>query len=174
MSEFKPISSIPGYEEYTEHEMDIYGTIRRDGRVLKWQTVKGYLQFTLRMNGNHKGLKQHRAIALLFIPNPDNKPCVDHCNGNRCDNRVENLRWCTYSENNHNRTAQCDNVSGYKNIYKHCQQGKYWCWKIQIILNGKKFTKSFKCLQDDTEPPAEVIAYRDQMLREHHGEFASL
>ena len=41
----------------------------------------------------------HRVVASLFIPNPDNLPCVDHINGVYTDNRVENLRWVTYSEN---------------------------------------------------------------------------
>ena len=42
----------------------------------------------------------HRAVAELFIPNPDNKPCIDHIDDNKLNNRVDNLRWVTYSENN--------------------------------------------------------------------------
>jgi len=51
----------------------------------------------------------HKIIAELFIENPDNKPCVDHINRNRKDNRVENLRWATYSENNLNTEFKCRN-----------------------------------------------------------------
>ena len=47
----------------------------------------------------------HRAIAEVFIPNPDNKPTVDHINRNRHDNRVENLRWATFLEQNHNSSG---------------------------------------------------------------------
>lgn len=51
---------------------------------------------------NFCGKRIHRIVAELFVPNPDNKPCVDHINGDRHDNRAVNLRWVTYKENNEN------------------------------------------------------------------------
>lgn len=44
----------------------------------------------------------HRAVAELFIPNPDNKPCIDHIDCNKHNNDVTNLRWVTHKENNNN------------------------------------------------------------------------
>ena len=73
---------------------------------------------------NGKYFRVHRLVAETFIPNPDNKPFVDHINRVRDDNRVENLRWVTRSENqrntaeydrvtDHNGTHRCDDVSQY-------------------------------------------------------------
>ena len=60
----------------------------------------GYLQVGLSGSRNLKLV--HRLVAEAFLPNPENKSTVDHINGNRADNRVENLRWTTQKENNNN------------------------------------------------------------------------
>lgn len=59
----------------------------------------GYLTIGLRYNGTRYWRRVHRLVAQYFIPNPDNKPCVNHINGKVNDNNVSNLEWCTISEN---------------------------------------------------------------------------
>lgn len=59
----------------------------------------GYLKVDLSINTNIKQKSVHRLVATTFIPNPQNKPCVNHKNRDGRDNRVENLEWCTHKEN---------------------------------------------------------------------------
>lgn len=63
---------------------------------------KDYYAITLVKNGIKKRFHIHKLVAISFIPNPDNLPCIDHINTDRYDNRVENLKWCTFSQNNLN------------------------------------------------------------------------
>ena len=75
----------------------------REERPLKLRlNTKGYYYIDLSKNNKTKRFMVHRLVALMFISNPDNKPCIDHINTIRTDNRVENLRWVTYSENSYN------------------------------------------------------------------------
>ena len=80
--------------------------------------LNGYLQVNL--SGIRVPQLVHRLVAEAFIPNPENKPTVDHINGNRLDNRVENLRWVTQKENNNNPNTR------YKNVYS--SNRKVWCY----------------------------------------------
>lgn len=60
----------------------------------------------------------HQAVARLFLPNTENKPCIDHIDGNKLNNRVENLRWVTYSENMLNPITVEANKAGQKKHYE--------------------------------------------------------
>lgn len=72
----------------------------KSGKILKiYKSKRGYCMIGLYKNNNNKNFSIHRLVAMAFIPNPYNKPCVNHKNGILTDNMVENLEWCTYSEN---------------------------------------------------------------------------
>jgi hypothetical protein len=82
-------------------------------------STKGYP--TVGVNG--KKVFVHRLVALAFIPNPENKPYVNHKNGNKKDNRKGNLEWCTVTENNRHamNVLDCDTWIKKKgvNVYKN-------------------------------------------------------
>ena len=73
----------------------------RKGMTLKpMDNARGYLQVGLYNKGKRHMKYVHRLVATHFLPNTENKPCINHKNGNKKDNRATNLEWCTYSENN--------------------------------------------------------------------------
>lgn len=61
--------------------------------------VYGYIIVSLHLNLKIKQFRVHRLVARAFIPNPENKPYVNHIDGNKQNNRVDNLEWCTAQEN---------------------------------------------------------------------------
>lgn len=70
------------------------------GRLLKQGTSKdGYKTAMLSLNNTQKLFRSHRLVAIAFIPNPENKPFINHINNIRDDNNLHNLEWCTPSEN---------------------------------------------------------------------------
>ena len=88
------------YEIKTTYPYEIKN--KRTGKILKESlNTDGYYQ--VRLNGV-LNLK-HRLIAKQFILNPNNYPCVDHINRQRIDNHISNLRWCSISNNNKNKSS---------------------------------------------------------------------
>ena len=106
---WKPIKDFEGYYEVSSlgrvKSLNYRGTGKE--KVLKnIEEYKGYLIVNLTKNGKQKSFYVHRLVAEAFIPNPDNLPCIDHINTIKNDNRVENLRWVTYKENNNNQLTK--------------------------------------------------------------------
>jgi hypothetical protein len=88
------------YEIYSDYPNQIRK--KSNGRIIKECQQHGYVICSL----NSKQFKKHRLIAIQFIPNPDLLPEVDHINRNKADNRIENLRWISPSNNSRNISSQ--------------------------------------------------------------------
>lgn len=109
-----------------------YGKIKYKNRILKpYLHTKGYLELTI----NNKKYLIHRLVASVFIENKDSLPQVNHKNGNKKDNRVDNLEWCTAKENNYHAIK-----NGLRNRYKGKSIKQY-------SLNGN-FIKEFKNINE--------------------------
>lgn len=96
---------IPGYnEEYMISNEGRVKSLKYGKERILYQHLgtAGYYLVALSKNGKVKRLQVHRLVAEAFIPNPENKPCVDHISTIRTDNRVENLRWVDHKENSNN------------------------------------------------------------------------
>ena len=107
--------SIDGYENYIIYEDGLIYNQKTDIFIKEYYDKDGYKLTSLRKDGNNRMFKVHRLIALAFIPNPHNKPFIDHINRIRDDNRIENLRWVTSTENNKNRINNNEEMYIYKN-----------------------------------------------------------
>lgn len=97
-------------------------TIRKDGYVSVYENGKQYLE--------------HRKLAEMFIPNPDNKPCINHKDGNRSNNSLDNLEWVTYSENHiHAHRILKRKVSGRAEKLKNGEIKGEKCWNAKLNKN---------------------------------------
>lgn len=85
----------------TGYSVSTEGVVRKDttNYILSQSSQQDYKFVTLLVQGKQKRMRVHRMVAETFLDNPENKPYVNHINGNRGDNNVENLEWATPSEN---------------------------------------------------------------------------
>lgn len=137
---------ILGYEGI--YQVSSYGQVRsldrlsRDGRRLQGRILKqtldkdGYYTVTLYdITGKVKNVKQHRLVAISYLENPDHKPHVNHLNGIKVANFVENLEWASCQENNqHQRDTGLKKVNKVQ-VFKD--------GNLVTILDGKQGQISF-------------------------------
>lgn len=130
---------------------------------------KGKIAGSLNPNGykylclDYKTILHHRIVFMLhhgYMPS-----FVDHINGIRDDNRIENLRAATRCQNGANQKIAVDNKSGYKGVSWASSKKR---WRANVIVNGKSvFSKYYRTLEEA------ALAYNKAAI-EHHGEFARL
>ena len=145
------------YFGYTVYENgDILG--KNGKKMLKpSKNGGGYFVVSLSIEKKIYTIKVHRIVALCYIPNPDNKPEVDHIlHEEKTNNNVNNLRWATSSEQKINRGMMCSNTSSVEGVSK---DGKYW--RARLAINGKTMTKTYKSFE-------KAVEKRKEWEIEHH------
>lgn len=94
------IKAISGFENYgISSDGKVYNLKTGCERKVRIHPKSGYAFISFYNNGKTKTFMVHRLVGLHFLINPDNKPQINHINGIKSDNRVENLEWVTDSEN---------------------------------------------------------------------------
>ena len=136
---------INDFPNYVIHPCGTIMRLYKNGNTKELKRTKmksGYMEIHLSKNGKKSFFYMHRLLALHFIPNPENKRCVDHGNGVRDDNSIENLSWTTHSENllgfRKDRGVFATITKG--GISKN---GDY-SWRWQYHMDGKQKTKTMK------------------------------
>ena len=145
------------------------GEIKSHGKMIKGEiTRNGYIRIHVSNCGHSERYLVHRIVAEVFLPNPQRFPVVNHIDGNKQNNRVSNLEWCSYSKNlihaYKNKLRSCDGeknhraklteieVKEIRSTYikgKHCENNAYQLAKRydvspKTILNIVKH-ESWKC-----------------------------
>ncbi len=130
-----------------QYSISNFGNIRNNktNKILKLRTNhRGYLKTNISINGEKYTVFPHRMVAEIFILNSENKPQVNHIDGNKLNNKVDNLEWCTCKENvqhafknglnlgNGKTVYQLNNNGQVLNTFKSCRDAE-----LHIGCNGK-------------------------------------
>lgn len=174
---------IPEYEGY--YQVSNLGNFRSLPRIIKYKssgtrkypskylltetTKDNYQRIVLMKEGIKTRFQAHRLVALAFIPNPENKLCINHIDGNKSNNVVSNLEWCTYSEN----TIHAINT-GLIDMSKHHPSNSKM---IKCIETNKIFTSyssackwlgktstSISCLRRGVEKGRKTLGYHWELI----------
>eukprot|EP01040_Poterioochromonas_malhamensis_P006072 gene6072-6529_t len=141
--------------DFSKYEISNTGKLRnkRTGKFIKGKFDKdGYIQVGLyhkegEIEHKRKDFRMHRLVAVAFIPNPNNKPLVDHIDGNKANNNVDNLRWASFSENVYNTKKHRKSATNVKGIY--FENDKY---RVRVGIDGKQLSLgSFNTLDEAIE-----------------------
>ena len=132
-------------EGYTGlYQISTLGNIKntRSGNLLRPQNARGYLRVKLHKHGEFDNIPVHRLVAQAFIPNPENKPQVNHIDEDKTNNTVDNLEWVTAKE-----------TCNYGTRNERVSKSKY---KAVECSNGIIYESMLRASQELNIPPAHI------------------
>jgi hypothetical protein len=130
------------YKTYQKHNYEVsnYGRVKKDGIIIPYEKLSNW--------GNYKEVfwhnTVHKAVGLLFVDNPENKPEIDHIDGNPLNNHYTNLRWVTHSENIRNPITINRMIKSLKEYYSDEDVRKKQSDKMKLFWQterGKEIIK---------------------------------
>lgn len=139
--EWRPVPA----EHYEHYHVSSLGRVKntRRGNFMKPDKTNntGYYRIRLKSNPHEWATFIHKLVALAFVPNPENKPCVNHKNGDKYDNSATNLEWVTEKENaRHARETGLNSMKGNKNQNKPRP--------VDVLIAGTGVIRHFKTMTE--------------------------
>ena len=163
--ENKNLVNIPKYDNY-RFDTELYKVynIKTNMYLKNYLDKCGYYQIHLYKNGKSKTYGIHQLVYICNNPTDDISDYqIDHIDCDKTNNKIENLRKCSHSDNSSNSKTFITNKLGIKYIHKT----KCNTYKFKLVKNGIRYEKTFKTLE-------QAIKHRDRVVREVCGEFANL
>jgi len=159
---FRDYRRVQGHEDYIISNYGEVWSIKFGKVKLMKQTPdsKGYLKLDLFKNGKQTNIKVHVLVGKAFIGLRTGTLTYDHIDRNNQNNRANNIRLATKSEQSQNQKMQKNNKLGFKHVYETVDRG-YEYYKIKIIRNGKRVEKKFNKKKYSLEY---VVSERDKLL----------
>lgn len=144
------------FGECSVYEISNYGRFKRNGKISKQHlTSSGYYEVWL----NGYRFSTHKLVALLFIPNPHGKPCINHKDEDKTNNHYTNLEWATYQENSlHN---DINKRCAMKSIAKRIASGRTQAiYSVDMYTGDEKLHYSLReCARHCKTQPQHIRAY---------------
>jgi len=163
ISDYETIIDDEDYEKIVE------AIKYKNGKPGKW-----YAHKTCAGSGYYAFAGDHRKSMHRVIMDPPKGMDIDHINGNTLDNRKENLRICTRSQNSQNRKLRSDSASGYKGVYKHKARNLKKPFEAYIGDSETSYPSTKHINLGCYTTAEEAARARDKKAKELHGEFAYL
>ena len=165
--EAKPLPDIEvlhAWFHYNHENGILYNKKNRNHNAVEGSQVGFYSDGYLVTHFQGKVYKVHRVVWAIHHGRDPGQLQIDHINGNRVDNRINNLRLVTCSQNNCNARIRSDNTSGVKGVSWHKEKGK---WRAEITKDGVRYRRNYRDMNH-------AIAARVLAEYRLHGEYAGL